>query len=357
MKNKYDKLENDFLDNLRKDIAISNFKRLSQKSHTKFIIYLKRVIITILSLVGFGGITVFAYVNIYLQPIDNMNISYALIKDAIDNGYVENMNMPYVYSNDIGVKINSLVMSDDKLDIVFDFDFNKNVIPQNKPNIAMIIYDECKNIYYIWSTPNNTLKNKLYLNNYYKKFDLSNDNYINASQSMITLYQSENKYIGELSLCSLEKYPKVEQLYINIFDIGYNENSNDKYKSLFNNVNWSFEIDIPEQFYNRTSLNYNLKEINKSVDFEFEELNITETGTVLTYKTANNIPLQISIIDENNKIYESNGTVLLTEDNNSYRFKNEYYGLNKYLVTDKLYLYIKNFDITMELERMTKVNN
>ena len=354
MKNKYNQLEDILLDNLRKDIAIINFEKLSQKTHTKFIIYFKKIIITILSLLGFGGITVFAYVNLYLTPIDNLNISYALIKDAVDNGYVENMDMSYIYSNDIGVKINSLVMSDDKLDIVFDFDFNKNILPQNKPNIAMIIYDECKNIYYIWNTPNNTIKNKLYLKNYYKRFDLSNDNYINGSQSMITLYQSNNKYIGELSLCALEKYPKAKQLYINIYDIGYNENSNDKYKSLFNNVNWSFEIDIPEQFYNRNSLNYDLKEVNTSIDFILEEFNITETGTTLIYKTTNNIPLQISIIDGNNKIYKSNGTILLNKNNNSYNFKNEYNSLNKYVLTDKLYLYIENFDITIEVEKSDK---
>lgn len=350
MENKNLKLENDIFNHFKKDIAIINFKKSYNKSNIKFVTNLKRMIISILSLVGIGGITAFAYANIRFQPINNMNISYALIKDAVDNGYIENMNMSYIYSNDIGVKINSLVMSDDKIDIVFDFDFNENILPENKLNIAMIIYDEYKNIYYVWDTPNNTLRNKLYKSNYYRMLELSNENYINATQSFITLYQSENKYIGELSLCSSEKYPKVKKLYINIYDIGYNENTTDKYNSLFNDVNWSFEIDIPDQFYNRTSLHYNLKAENKIIDFDLVDLNITETGTVLTYQTRNNIPLNINIIDENDKVYTSNGTILLNENNNMYTFENQY-TLNKYLITDKLFLYIEDYDVIIELRK------
>lgn len=350
MENKNLKLENDLFNQFKKDIAIINFKKSYNKSNIKFLTTLKRTIISILSLVGIGGITAFAYTNIRFQPINNMNISYALIKDAVDNGYIENMNMSYIYSNDIGVKINSLLMSDDKIDIVFDFDFNENILPQNKLNIAMIIYDECKNIYYIWDTPNNILRNKLYKNNYYRMLELSNENYINATQSFITLYQSENKYIGELSLCSSEKYPKVKKLYINIYDIGYNENTNDKYKSLFNNVNWSFEIDVPEQFYNRTSLHYNLKDKNEIIDFDLVDLNITETGTVLTYQTRNNFPLNINIIDENDKVYTSNGAILLNENSNMYTFENQY-TFSKYLITDNLFLHIEDYDVIMELRK------
>lgn len=352
MKNKNFDLEEDILKQLKTDISLKKFKEHYNKSNKKFLTIFKRIIAGILSLISVGGISAIVYANVYLKPVDNTNISYALIKDAVENGYIENMDMSYIYSNNIGIKINSLVMSDEKIDIVFDIDFNKTKIPENNLNIAMIIYDENKNIYYIWDTPNNTLKNKLYKNNYYKTNDLSNENYINASQSIITLYQSENKYIGELSLQSVEKYPKVKKLYINIYDIGYNEYENDNYKSILDNVNWSFEIDIPEKFYNRNSLTYKLKEENEIENFELEEINITETGTLIKYKTLDSL-LEINIIDENGNIYTSKGTTLKSEEDNMKQYISEY-ELNKYLVTEKLYIQIEGNDSKLELQKISE---
>ena len=352
MENKNLNLEEKILKQLKTNISIKKFKEQYNKPNKNYIIILKRIIAGILSLISMGGITAIVYANIYLKPIDNTNISYALIKEAVENGYIENMNMSYIYSNDVGIKINSLVMSDEKVDIVFDIDFNKKKIPENKINIAMIIYDENKNIYYIWDNPDNTLRNKLYKNNYYRTNKLSNENYINASQSIVTLYQSENKYIGELSLQSVEKYPKIRKLYINIYDIGYNEYENDNYKSLLNNANWSFEIDIPEKFYSRNSLKYKLKENNKIENFELEDVNITETGTLIMYKTSNNL-LKINIVDENGHIYTSKGTILKNEEDNMKQYISEYQ-FNKYLVTENLYIQIEGTDTKIELQKLSK---
>ena len=323
-------------------------------------------IVSIIILLLIIGVLIIVYINIAPNEIDKMDISVSentvsdinsdypinnSIKDAVNNEYVENMNMPYIYSKDIGVKINSYVVTDDKIDIVFDFDFNKNTIPENKLNIAMTIYDENKNIYYFWDTPYNTLRNNLYIKKYYKTQGLSNDKYINASQGMFTLYQSKNRYIGELTLDSIEKYPNAKKLYINIYDIGYNEGINDKYKSLFNNVNWSFEINIPEKFYNRKSIKYELKEENQIADFVLDELNISETRATLTYKTSKNTPLSINIVDSNNKNYPLKGTVSLNENDDVMCKYVGKYELNKYLVTDKLYIYIKEYDKMLELKK------
>lgn len=343
MERNYKNIENNVINKLKKDISIFEFRNdiLSKKCslNNKFIAVIKKIIITILSLATVSGTAIFAYNYKFFKDIDNRDISYALIEDlemdsiknAVDTGYIENINMDYKYSNDIGCKLNSFIISDNDLSLVIDFDFSIKNISQNNLLAKIIIYDEYKNIYCNYSPLSLSSIDNRYQNNFYKVNDLTQSSEISCMKVYTNLYETQTQVISQLLLSEPNIcFPRSNKLYINIHDIGYIEN--DKYVYIDKNINWNFQIDIPEKFYNRTNLQYELAE---NIDgFTLDSFYITDTHSTLTF-TSEYWDTDIEIIDENGVIYNSySGNVL----SNGYYKKN--FHLNKNMITDKLYIKI-----------------
>ncbi len=302
-------------------------------------------------------ITVFLYSKSKEQPvqenfqeINNLSIAYSEkgLKNAVENNYIENFNNNYSYSNEIGCKVNSFILSDNDFIMTFDFDFSKHPVSVNNLVSSIIIYDENKNIYCdsISSVSQNYSK---YVNDFFAKNNLSKEKSLSEiSSNYFTLYQTKNNATIALRRTgSLTKFGKPEKLYVNIHGIGYIDDLN-SFKSLYDDINWNLEIDVPEKFTNRSNLEFSLAENVEG--FEFKDFYVTDTSSNLFYSTENDF-LNVYIVDDNNNEYSHYSKSYSDVENHI--LCNEY-AFNKNMVTNKLYLKIVNGSDTKIIELIQK---
>jgi len=346
---KYDRLiENRIKHKIKREISIDNFQKdipVKENIIDKWI----KIITSIISIIAIAGTAVYAYNNMKFKNIDIQDISYALIQDvssdsiknAVDNGYIENLNMDYSYNNNIGCKIDSIIFSENDLSVTMNFDFSNNEIDKNKILAKIIIYDENKNIYCTYSPIKENQKEK----RLYKKMGLDEKNKLANLISYSNIYESLDKVISQILITDPKtKFPKSETLFIKIYDIGYIEN--DKYIYLCKDVEWNFKINIPEKFYNSMIDFYKLEtEIDS---FSLNKLYITNTHAMMNCN-FDDFSTDIQIVDENGKIYKSYSSERL--ENGSY---NKNYSINRFDIKDKIFLrIIKGTDIQeIELKKI-----
>lgn len=351
----YKNLEKQIINKLKTEISINEFKQeLFLKKKTNIITnFIKRIIFAIVSLFTVTATIVFAYNKINFKEIDNRNKSYALIenigsdsiKNATNNGYIKNLNMDYTYSKNIGCKINSFLISDNDLSVVIDFDFSYNNINKNRLLSNVIIYDENKNVYCNYS-PIMNFRSVKYQKRFYKSASLSNINEFSGMVSYSNLYETSNQVISQILIQPKNKFPISKKIYINIHDIGYMDGS--KYVYINKDIDWNFEIDIPENFYNRTNIEYKLE--NSLENFQLQNLYITDTHCTVIY-SCNDENLKVQLVDENDIVYKHYSSEKI--DDNKY-INN--YCFNKYMITNKLYLKIIGSSGEQKIE-LKKIEN
>lgn len=262
-------------------------------------------------------------------------------KDAINNDYVANINMDYNYKNNIGCKINNLVISDTDISIITDFHFKDTIAPQNL-EAGIIIYDESKNLYCNFMSSNIAYQKDTYSKAFYKKTGLSNKNELGVTNGFARFNVNENRVLTTFSTTSKSQtFPSSEKLYITIYDIGYYNNEKNEYVYISKNTAWNFVIDVPKIFKDRTNIEFTLsKNVN---NFKLSQLIVSNTGTKLIgeFSENENIFPRISIIDENGTKYNGNFSLL-----DKYVFS---YDLNKNMLTNKMFLQFENSDELIEL--------
>ena len=101
--------------------------------------------------------------HIEYKEYENRNVITRTL--AIDeNNYSENLNMDYVYQDEIGIKIKSLMITNDyfklDMDIKLNEDINKDMI-----TYGYAIYDENNNIYEVSESPKSEKKSLCKKNN------------------------------------------------------------------------------------------------------------------------------------------------------------------------------------------------
>lgn len=197
------------------------------------------------------------------------------VQQAIENGYIQNVEMDYLYSKGIGAKIDYIVMSDYNLNILFDFDISKKNIKYNMRTYIedMLIYDENNNIIYCYDY-------KIYEKFCKKKGIEYNKNvveqYANGlGRQQIELSSSINKTLYTIS--TTKELPKSKKIYIEFDKIYFNTEKNNSVKG-----KWNFELNLNEQFYNREEIRYEL--VTESNDIELISANITDTRMRIKYK-------------------------------------------------------------------------
>ena len=351
MEDKIDEIDELFINYFNKDIHIPeiitdtikySMNYNNKKSH--ILSNIKRAIITIISILTLTGGMVFAKDIIHF--IHNFFNTNPGIDTAIENGYIETPLTDYVESSNIKIKTDYLLMDDNNLDFSFLVTSNENIDLENIEEISfknMIITDENNSILYS--------DNKNLIEEYYASHNMNYN-----SNEFITINSGCNYYIKSKSKESLniiynfyaDKYPKSKKLNIKFTEINLIGTKNNIITG-----NWEINLQIPEKFYNRDSLIYNVKSSNE------EKINvinavITDTGMNLELNTKlesnNNTDMFDFIkmfIDENDdnetkqkKINELN--IRLNEDNSLKSLFDEY--LYKDLFTD-IYIINENNDI------------
>lgn len=259
-----------------------------------------------------------------------IQISNVEIDNKEQNSYTENLNMDYLYQEGLGIKIDTLLITDDSYSMTLNFD----IVDEMKKKFdtfefGYVIYDENNTIYNL--SERNTFSSNV-TKDYKKKFceelkikynpSKNEPKQLGSTQSVTQEITENGKVLQTITLQSFEGFPKSKKIYVRIFNIGYslanykhNENNtileiveSEDFK-LYNSE-WQFEINVSEKFYDRESREFRME---KNVEgFEIEKAVLSDTGFILNikhkYPIININPDTINIIDEyGNKYYSSSG--------------------------------------------------
>lgn len=318
------------------------------------IIFFKRMILPILIVISIITISVISImyfieckgiIDENFVNVDNMQRQFKIygeydsLNNASENNYIENVQSDYTYINNIGCKIKSFIISDSDFAMVLDFDFSMNKIKINNLKENISIYDENKNLYGIFMPK--SYKDLKYKTNYIEENKLKQgENKENFKYE--TVYQTESQKTSQLIFYDTETpFPRSSKLYVNIKDIG-GFNKFNQYVTLYDNVEWNFELDVPEKFINRTNEEYKLSE--EIEDVTMNKIEITDTRAIINYTTEKD-NIKFRIIDENGKTYNS----VYSKKIGDKEFNN-YYNLNKNMLTEKMYLEVSYRDSIKKIE-------
>lgn len=265
--------------------------------------YIRYIIATLLiSAISFNIVS-FAYTYYKYKANNTIGSVAESTKVAIENGYIQNVDMDYTYCKGVGVKINYIVMSDYNLNVLFDFNFdNQNINNDFFILNDLIIYDENKNVLFCYDTK--TIKEFCKINNIkWKLQDTSLNQYADGCGiQTIELDDTTNKILYKIR--SLKGFPKSKKLYFSFTSIyDYRED-----KKVFSG-NWNLELNLSEKFYNRENVYYSVDESKDNSDYiELIEAVSTDTITRVTIHTNKEIlrGVELYLKDSNENIYNIN---------------------------------------------------
>ncbi len=254
----------------------------STKKHNNIIELIKKIVITIVSFITIGGSIVFAkdIKNFVLNFFNNSRG----IDTAIENGYIEEIDMQYIESNNTQIKIENILMDDYNLSftLLIKFENNidiNNVKELNIPDLLVtdnenrILYCKDKEVFYNYCNKNN----------FDYEFTNYNSNYINSGSNWyIKSKLYENNEIELIYNLYGNTYPKSKEVNVNFKKINILENVDNKNKVILGD--WNINLSIPEQFYNREALVYKVKSCSD------ENMKITEA---VVYNTCMKLQLNV----------------------------------------------------------------
>lgn len=278
-------------------------KILKQKYKNKRIFSMVAVILVVI-LIGSFSPQIYAKIQLNKKYKEYIRRDYVSGKGQIATAYSETVDMDYVYQNDIGIKVNSLILTDDALKATIDIKLpedmridkkyanNSEITDNILYSFGFAIYDENNVIYDVFTriNPNNLSYTQDYLTLFYKELGIKHKKYDllsvqRARSGGITVKeQNEDNIIAVLDTKSLEGFPNSKKLYIRIFNIGaviFKENQDAEYLD-FSNSEWKFEIETPDKFIKREAINLVL--LDEIPKLSIEKFTVSETGTVLKAK-------------------------------------------------------------------------
>lgn len=303
-----------------------------------------------------------------------VNSEKGSLQEAKENGYAEIVDMNYISQDGINIKIDSLLLTDDYLDANVTFKFDENVsVDSDRFSFGFAIYDENKNIYGIYKRMNLDPKAKqdntttfIYedLGVKYNKKDIYAIQLAGSMGIGNVKSSSENRTItANITLNARDSFPRSKKLYIRIFNPGYTMvelgevNGNKEIVNAedfqLSKSEWNFEIDVPEKFYERQTIE--LKPKNEIPGIEISKISLTEAGMKLKFTSEEYNTMifegkdmtteefekaksgMLAITDANGKIYKilNGGT---TTNKNEYSFSLD---VNKNDLENKLFINYK----------------
>lgn len=327
------------------DIVLHSIQKetINKRNHKHYSLK-KLSIVFSLCVICFSILAVSAYPG--FQFISKPEIGYVTssLEEAVENGYIQNVDMDYMYFNNIGIKVNYIVMSDYNLNILFDFQFTVE-LPETLSHIQLndlLIYDEQNQLIFCY---NNKIAEKFLKSNHinYQGMAYLHSYADGYGIQLIETTPSSAKIL--YTIRSIKGFPNSKKLNMSFNSISIDtvQNSSSTIKG-----KWSFELNLPEKFYNRTSKKYVLQEPNNFI--ELKQAKVTDTLMLIHYIALNSKALnaELYIIDSNGKRYDVN----LIETGKVVQNGNEViatFPLNLSNATEKLNLHFDG-DLEFELE-------
>lgn len=253
-----------------------------------------------------------------------INSAKVIASTENQNDNAENLNMDYIYHDEVGIKINSLVMRDYTCQIDIDFKIKDEYKDKYKAfEFGYAVYDENNNIYCV--EERSTFNAGKFLH-YEKKLceelkikynpSRSIPKKITPGERLNPISVADGNNIMRLELIAKQKIPESKKLYIRIFNIGYTladfsytGNTGLEIKDAedfeLSDSEWQFEIEIPDRFYNKNYAELSLSENIEGVDIE--KITLSSDGnlsiTMNTKYSVEDIVSGSNISDEYGNIY------------------------------------------------------
>lgn len=315
-----------------------NAKAKSTKNIHNFRFILSKVAIFILciSVIGTGGTFASNISNFFknLFGLNNVGINNASVVSAIENNYVQNVDMDYIKVNDdYSIKIDYLMMDDINLYTVFNI-YSENGFDTNYRisilDLKIMADDE---LIYDISKENNCT--------------------IDVSTGYKQIVQEENTIKRELMFLMSDEFPKAKKLEYKFSKITLYNNSAPTENIIEINCDKeiTIEIDVIDKFINRDVLYIDVN--NESSLYKINKFIANDTGTYLVYETEKP-EVQIELV-YNSKVYEGEqGGLGFNGD--SYVFVLQY-NINMYEITEASKIELKEeMGEKMEIEPIENMN-
>lgn len=329
------------------------------KSMKKKVINTAAIFVMIVT-IGFVTQTIYANIawNIAYQEYQNRNIITRNItmEEATKEGYLENISMDYVVQDQIGIKVQSLMMTNDYVYIGLDMKLPET---PEKISYGYAVYDENNNMYTFWPSISSISKK----NNSWK--NLKQELGIKSNEVLSDVVSSSD---SSIQMNSSTGFPHSKKLYIRIFDIGYDiYQENGKFENVcLSNSEWQFEINVPEKIYERTSIELMLEKEIEGITLNKAEL--TETGLSIkaNIKELRNFLMAGKDMDskEFDKLrdaafYLSDGedNIYMATDMGTTKNENEIqakFGIGKQDLDKKIYLNVSLNDVQAKIQLVEK---
>lgn len=272
----FDKMLFDYYDKQNDDIpfstqlTIENALKNRRSEKSNYFSLLKKVAVFIACIGIVTATTVYAkdIVSFISNIFTNSNPG---IDKAVENGYVQNVDMDFIVCNDVGVKVDYLLMDDHNLDISFVYKYFGE-----EGSIDSLIISNCS----IKDENNNMLL-------WYSENPIPSDEDIILFDANIKFNSieknSDNNTIRTSLLLTSENFPTSHELTISISSIKL---KNDK-QSINIYGNWNFSISLDNKFVTRTNSEYYISNTSPYVN----SVKTTLSNTSLTLELNLNVLL------------------------------------------------------------------
>lgn len=362
--------------------ADENYKIILEKSKRKSSKFYKitniAAVILVIMILGTVSNQIYAKRQWDIKFEEYQNREYEFqtigIAESNENGYAEKIDMDYVFQNDIGVKINSVMITDDYFETYIDFKFPENMEVSYKDFcFGYAVYDNENNAYgyQVRTRRANIKENYKYDSDYikcllkeidakYVKKEGIWSAHLDNFSSVGPVSSSDRNIISKISMDSEKGFPRSKKLYIRVFDLGMSmmdyEEQDGNIKvldredfTLSGEAEWIFEINIPERIYNRETINLGLKDDIPGL--EVEKITVTESKLLIKGKMdfsellVENMDLRgcDTLLHEKINITDKEGNIYYNLVNASFG-NNFYFGfdINKEMLEEKqLFLNVK----------------
>ena len=362
-----DKQTEKILENVTQKIAISNFEkkeRLDMKNTRKSMF--KIGIAACCVIVSMTGIVFAKDIGDFVKNLFGKNTSDG-VDIAVNEGYVANVNTEHQNAEGIEISVESLIMDDFNFAMNFDVKLSEgyNIDEFEKTLFTdLVITDE--NGEMVFNT----------------KDDMTENGYMGA-YSMLATKKTDNEFTVSLAATGNTKaFPKSKHLTVKFTKLTTSQYVNEQRQDTVYEGNWFFEVDVPEEFYNRESSIYKVKSCSEEgIDINQVTAVVSNTAfklsipEILTDKIDyallkadtvgsiyDRIALQKEYVEtEDGKRFEiaarsdGDGGYSVPEEGNKITNYHQTFNLTQYDATNEITVHIftnKGEEITLVLEKM-----
>ena len=256
------------------DIIKNTLNNQNNNTYYKYKKIIKKVACFILVIVLATSVIFAKDILAYIRYLLKTNSSKGE-QTAIDNGYIEEVNMKYINSNGVNVRVSEILMDDYNLSILFNIEIPETEGVESIYNVKLsnlIITDEQNNVLVL------ALENSERYEEFYKENNIQERNRniaYNKGAYYGEIITSYGRTIEYKYMTYSEEFPKSKKINIS-FDKIVLSNKNSYDKTVIEGE-WNIEVNLPEEMYNRETLIYNAK--NSTEDILIKSFKVSNTGT------------------------------------------------------------------------------